>query len=65
MGGVITKEQVISQDIYLDLVYSHSGTLYDLIPNVPCPSNDPSRPSTKDHVDGGLCNHTIGYAINW
>ena len=32
MGGVVTEEQDISYAQYLDLVYSESGTLYDLIP---------------------------------
>ena len=43
MGGAITEEQVIARAQYLDLVYSHSSTLYDLIPNAPRPSIDPSR----------------------
>ena len=34
MGGAVTKEQAITWDQYLDLVYSQSGTLYDLLPNV-------------------------------
>jgi hypothetical protein len=37
MGGVITEEQAISHAQYLDLVYSQMGTLYELIPNDPCP----------------------------
>ena len=31
MGGAVTEEQAISRAQYLDLVYSQSGTLYDLI----------------------------------
>jgi hypothetical protein len=38
MGGVFTKEQAISRAQYLDLVYLQMGTLYDLLPDVPCPS---------------------------
>ena len=34
MGGAVTEEQAISHAQYLDLVYSQSGTLYDLIPHV-------------------------------
>jgi hypothetical protein len=52
MGGTITKEQAISRAQYLDLVYSQSGTLYDLIPNAPRPSNDQTKPTPGPHVDG-------------
>jgi hypothetical protein len=34
------------------LVYSQSGTLYDLVPNAPRPTNDPSIPTPKPHADG-------------
>jgi len=37
-GGVVTEEQIISLAQYLDLVYTQSGTLYEKIPNLPCPS---------------------------
>jgi hypothetical protein len=33
MGGVVTEEEAIARAQYLDLVYSQSGTLYELIPN--------------------------------
>jgi hypothetical protein len=36
MGGVVTEEEAISRAQYLDLVYSQSGTLYELIPNATC-----------------------------
>jgi hypothetical protein len=52
MGGVVTKEKVISRAQYLDLVYSQFYTLYNLIPHAPLPSNDPSRPASEAHVDG-------------
>jgi hypothetical protein len=39
MGGVVTKEQAIIRAQYLDLVYSQTGTLYDLLPNAPRPSS--------------------------
>lgn len=51
MGGAITKEQAISRAQYLDLVYSQSSTLYDLIPHDPFPTYDPSKPS-EAHTDG-------------
>ena len=52
MGGVVTEEQAISHAQYLDLVYSQSGTLYELIPNTPRPKNNPSRHTPEPHVDG-------------
>jgi hypothetical protein len=48
MGGVVTKEQVISHAQYLDLVYSQSDTLYDLIPHAPHIVNNPSRPALEN-----------------
>jgi hypothetical protein len=38
IGGVVTKEHVISHAQYLDLVYSQTSTLYDLLPDAPRPS---------------------------
>jgi hypothetical protein len=35
MSGAITKEQEIHHAQHLDLIYSQSGTLYDLIPHAP------------------------------
>ena len=52
MGGAITEEKAISRAQYLDLVYSQSETLYDLIPQAPRPSTDPTKPPTEVHVDG-------------
>jgi hypothetical protein len=52
MGGVVTEEEAIARAQYLDLVYSQSGTLYELIPNATRPSNDPSKPSNSSHADG-------------
>jgi hypothetical protein len=51
MGGVVIEEQVISHAQYLDLVYSQTGRLYDLIPNVVRPSTNPTpTPLTASHV---------------
>jgi hypothetical protein len=50
MGGTITEEQYISHAQYLDLVYSQSDTLYDLIPNAPRPSTNPTFVSTTNHT---------------
>jgi hypothetical protein len=48
MGNVVTEDQAIIVCMqYLDLVYSQSDTLYDLIPNAPHPSNDPPKPTLE------------------
>ena len=52
MGGAVTKEWAISQTQYLDLFYSQSGTLYDLIPQAPRPSTNPAKPPAEVPVDG-------------
>jgi hypothetical protein len=54
MGGVVIEEKKISHALYLDLVYSQTGTLYDLIPNAPHPSTNitPTPPATSHAVDG-------------
>jgi hypothetical protein len=55
MGGVFTEEKEISLDQYLDLVYSQTGTLYDLINDAPCPSTNPTPTShVTSHVVDGL-----------
>jgi hypothetical protein len=55
MGGVITEEQAISRAQYLDLIYSQTGTLYDLIPNSPLPSTNPApTPPIASHVVDGV-----------
>ena len=52
MGSVITIEKAISQAQYLDLVYSPSGTLYELIHQAPRPSTDPAKPPAETPIDG-------------
>jgi hypothetical protein len=54
MGGVVTEEQAISHAQYLDLVYSQTGTLYDLLPDLPCPnaSNTSTSPASSHAADG-------------
>lgn len=54
MGGCVTEDQAIVCVQYLDLVYSQSGTLYDLLPNAPRPSTDPasSKSPNVPPVDG-------------
>ena len=52
MGGVVIKDQAISRAQYLDLVYSQSEMLYDLIPQAPPLSTDPTKPPTETPIDG-------------
>ena len=52
MGGVTTEEEAIFLAQYLNLVYSQSWVLYDIIKDAPCSSLDPSRPTSSGHVDG-------------
>jgi len=52
MGDVVTEEEAIAWAQYLDLVYSHYGTLYELIPNVIHATTDPSKPLSMAHADG-------------
>jgi hypothetical protein len=53
MGGVVTEEQAISRSQYLDLVYSQTGILYDLLPDLPHPSTSTTSttPTTSHAVD--------------
>ena len=52
MSGAVTKEDVIRRAQHLDLIYSQSGTLYDIIPNAPQPLNDQPRTAPRPHADG-------------
>jgi hypothetical protein len=54
MGGVVTEEHAISRAQYLGLVYSQMGTLYDLLPDAPCPytTNTSTNPIASHSVDG-------------
>jgi hypothetical protein len=54
MGGVVTEEQAISRAQYLDLVYSQTGTLYDLLPELPHPgtSSTSTTPAASHAADG-------------
>jgi hypothetical protein len=54
-GGVVTKEKVISHAQYLYLIYLQTDTLYDLIPDTPCPSTNPTpTPLVSSHVVDGV-----------
>ena len=52
MGGAVTEDKAISRAQYLDLVYSQSGMLYDLIPQDPLPSTDPAKPPAETPTHG-------------
>jgi hypothetical protein len=55
MGGLINEEKVISHAQYLDLVYSQINTLYDLIPDAPHLSKNPTQtPPVASHVVDGV-----------
>jgi hypothetical protein len=51
MGGVVTEEETISRDEYLDLVYSQSGTLYEFLWNATRDNVNPSKPSSSSNAD--------------
>jgi len=42
MGGCVIEEQAITHAKYLDLVYSQSGTLYELLLGAHWPSTGPA-----------------------
>ena len=52
MSGAFTEEDVIRHAQHLDLIYSQSSPLYDIIPQAPLPSNDQSQSTPERHVDG-------------
>ena len=51
MSGVVTEEDVIRRAQHLDLIYSQSSTLYDIIPQAPPPSNDKPHTTPGPHAD--------------
>ena len=50
--GVVIEYKSIRHAQYLDLIYSQSRTLYDVIPNTPCNSNSPATQQPGAHVNG-------------
>jgi hypothetical protein len=59
MGGVVTKEQAISRAQYLDLVYLQTGTLYDLLPELPRPgTSSTSTTPAASHAANGVIGTT-------
>ena len=63
MSGAVTEEDVIRCAQHLDLIYSHSGTLYDITPQAPRPSNDQSQSTPGPHV-GGVIGYVSTSTIN-
>lgn len=59
MGACVTEEQAIARAQYLDLVYSQSGMLYDVLPDAPCPGTSKalSTPS-NDGVIGFVAQYS-------
>ena len=56
MSGAVTEEDIIRHAQHLDLIYSQSCTLYDIIPQVPQPLNDKPQTAPGPHADD-----VIGY----
>jgi len=54
MGGCVIEEQAMARAQYLDLVYSKSGTLYEVLPDAPRPYLDLTASKSPDVplVDG-------------
>ena len=63
LSRVVTEEQVILRAQHLDLVYSQSGVLYDILPNAPRSWQELPRSSPGPHADGivgSVANVSIG-----
>ena len=63
LSGAVTEDQCIFRAQHLDLIYSQSGTLYDLLPHAPGNPNPPATQKTGAHVDG-LIGAISGVATN-
>jgi len=50
--GVTTEEEAIIRAQQLDLVYSQSRVLYDILPNAPRAEKNPTKFSSGAHADG-------------
>lgn len=48
-GGVVTEEKIIARAQCIDIFYFQYKTLYNKIPNAPCPLNTIPLTSTKSH----------------
>jgi len=52
LSGVTTEEEAIIRAQQLDLVYSQSRVLYDILPNAPRTETDPTKFVPGPHADG-------------
>ena len=55
LSGVTTEEEAIIRAQQLDLVYSQSRVLYDILPNAPRTETDPTKFVPGPHTDGVVC----------
>jgi hypothetical protein len=59
MGGVVMEEKAISRAQYLNLLYSQTGTLYNLLPDLPRPNtSSASTTPAASHVADGVIGST-------
>jgi len=50
--GVTTEDEAIFKAQQLDLIYSQSGILYEIIPDAPRSNTNPLKPKSRPRVDG-------------
>lgn len=62
LGGAVLEDQSICHAQHLDLIYSQSGTLYDIIPYAPVNPNPPTTQHPGAHADG-IIGATSGVAV--
>ena len=51
-SGVMNEEEAILKAQQLDLIYSQSGILYEIIPEAPRPTHNSEKPKPGPHADG-------------
>ena len=51
-SGVMNEEEAILRAQQMDLIYSQSRILYEIIPEAPRPTHDTEKPKPGPHVDG-------------
>ena len=65
-SGVTNEEEAILRAQQLDLLYSQSGILYEIIPEVPRPTHDVEKPRNHANgVVGSVNSPTIEYLSKW
>ena len=63
MGACVTEEQAITRAQYPDLVYSQSGTLYDILTDAPQPGTTKAPPThAVDGVIGSVSQNSKKYS---